>query len=102
MPAQTPGVVGLRDRADPNVVACFGDTPGPLGINDYAQPLMRQSNLLSTRIQPAALGSLPIQSVTQPLAQNQFIMPATVTAGLLPLPNPAARSLNEADYKSAA
>jgi len=29
-------------------------------------------------------------------------MPATVTAGLLPLPNPAARSLNEADYKSAA
>jgi len=35
IPAQTPGVAGLLDRADPNVVTCFGDTPGPLGINDH-------------------------------------------------------------------
>ena len=101
-PAQTPGVVGLLDRADPNVVACFGDTPGPLGINDHAQPFMLQSNLLSAKIQPAALGPLPIQPVTQPLSQKQLLTPATATAGLLPPPNPAARSLNEADYKSAA
>jgi hypothetical protein len=40
-PAQTPGPLGLNDQADPNVFSFLGDTPGPLGINDYADPDLR-------------------------------------------------------------
>jgi hypothetical protein len=36
LPAQTPGTLGVRDRADPNVNAHPGDTPGSTGINDGA------------------------------------------------------------------
>jgi hypothetical protein len=40
-PAETPGPLGLNDQADPNVFSFLGDTPGPLGINDYADPDLR-------------------------------------------------------------
>jgi hypothetical protein len=36
LPPQTSGPLGLRDRADPNVNARPGDTPGSLGVNDGA------------------------------------------------------------------
>jgi hypothetical protein len=34
--ARTPGPLGVNDAADPNVRAALGDTPGPLGVNDAA------------------------------------------------------------------
>jgi hypothetical protein len=36
LPAQTPGTLGVRDRADPNANAQPGNTPGSTGINDGA------------------------------------------------------------------
>ena len=36
VPARTPGPLGVRDAADPNVGAHPGDTPGSLGVNDGA------------------------------------------------------------------
>jgi hypothetical protein len=36
VPARTPGPLGVNDAADPNVRAAPGDTPGALGINDAA------------------------------------------------------------------
>ena len=36
VPARTPGPLGMNDTADPNVHAAPGDTPGALGINDAA------------------------------------------------------------------
>jgi GH24 family phage-related lysozyme (muramidase) len=35
-PARTPGPLGKNDYGDPLLEACFGDTPGPLGKNDLA------------------------------------------------------------------
>jgi hypothetical protein len=35
--ASTPGSLGRLDHGDPGARSCFGDTPGPLGLNDYAQ-----------------------------------------------------------------
>ncbi len=37
-PPRTPGPLGINDRADPNILSFLGDTPGPLGVNDYAYP----------------------------------------------------------------
>jgi hypothetical protein len=34
--ARTPGPLGLNDQADPNRTTMLGDTPGPLGVNDLA------------------------------------------------------------------
>jgi hypothetical protein len=42
LPASTPGPLGVRDRADPNVNAHPGDTPGPLGKNDGAAELAKR------------------------------------------------------------
>jgi hypothetical protein len=36
VPARTPGPLGINDAADPNARAAPGDTPGALGINDAA------------------------------------------------------------------
>src|SRR5262249_52042648 len=36
VPARTPGPLGVNDAADPNARATPGDTPGALGINDAA------------------------------------------------------------------
>ena len=36
LPPRTPGTLGLRDAADPNVMAHLGDTPGTLRVNDGA------------------------------------------------------------------
>ncbi len=36
VPARTPGPLGVNDAADPNARAAPGDTPGALGINDAA------------------------------------------------------------------
>jgi hypothetical protein len=36
--ARTPGPLGVNDYADPNVRAYIGDTPGPVGLNDAADP----------------------------------------------------------------
>lgn len=38
LPPKTPGPLGINDRADPNVPSCGGDTPGSLGVNDFADP----------------------------------------------------------------
>jgi len=38
MPPRTPGPLGLNDAADPNVRAFQGDTPGPVGLNDHGSP----------------------------------------------------------------
>ena len=35
-PAESPGCLGLHDRADPNARACYGDSPGSVGFNDLA------------------------------------------------------------------
>jgi|ERR1051326_3644268 hypothetical protein len=99
-PAKTPGVIGLLDSADPNVIACFGDTPGPLGINDHAQPLRRTSNLLSQPIQ--SLSPWSVLASAPRLSQNQLFSAATLPAPLLPAPNPRAPSLSAADYERAA
>ena len=39
VPARTPGSLGIKDAADPNVDSDIGDTPGPIGFNDAAQAL---------------------------------------------------------------
>jgi putative chitinase len=36
VPARTCGPLGYNDQADPDVTSLLGDTPGSLGINDYA------------------------------------------------------------------
>lgn len=40
LPARTPGPLGINDHADPNVTAFVGDTPGPLGIRDCGDPTL--------------------------------------------------------------
>jgi hypothetical protein len=35
-PDRTPGSLGVRDAADPDILAQAGDTPGTLGRNDGA------------------------------------------------------------------
>jgi LAS superfamily LD-carboxypeptidase LdcB len=39
--ARTPGSLGRLDAADPDVLACAGDTPGSLGLRDQAEPMSR-------------------------------------------------------------
>jgi uncharacterized membrane protein YgcG len=38
VPARTCGPLGINDQGDPRVWSLMGDTPGALGINDYAAP----------------------------------------------------------------
>ena len=38
--ARTPGPLGLNDQADPNHCTLLGDSPGVLGIQDYADPTL--------------------------------------------------------------
>lgn len=35
-PSESPGCLGIYDRADPNAQACYGDSPGSVGLNDMA------------------------------------------------------------------
>lgn len=61
-PARTPGPLGLRDQADPNVIALLGDTPGPLGVGDYGQPILWQSGDIGKLIQGSRLMKSPALS----------------------------------------
>lgn len=38
LPSRTPGPLGMNDQADPNIRTRLGITPGPLGRNDDADP----------------------------------------------------------------
>lgn len=38
VPARTPGPLGMNDAADPTVTSQLGDTPGPLGSGDLGDP----------------------------------------------------------------
>lgn len=42
--ARSPGTLGRLDAADPSGIARLGDTPGTLGVNDYAASLMDPSS----------------------------------------------------------
>jgi N-acetylmuramidase len=72
---RTPGPLGVNDAADPRVNACWGDTPGSLGANDGADP-------------DAGL----------PFWQN----PGFALTCWLPAPNPNAPRLTDADFTRAA
>ena len=37
---RTPGPLGLNDHADPTQCSVFGDSPGILGVSDYADPTL--------------------------------------------------------------
>lgn len=45
--ARTPGVLGLWDQGDPSVTTLMGDSPGPLGLNDWATPGFPRADWLS-------------------------------------------------------
>ncbi len=47
VPAKTPGPVGIRDQADPNINSNLGDTPGVLGRKDAAGQLADVRYLLA-------------------------------------------------------
>jgi len=38
VPPRTPGPLGINDQADPNITSLLGDTPGSLGVCDWADP----------------------------------------------------------------
>lgn len=38
--SRTPGPLGLNDQADPTICSLLGDTPGPLGLGDHADPTL--------------------------------------------------------------
>jgi hypothetical protein len=41
VPARTPGPLGVNDYADPNALAQLGDIPGSVGVNDRVDPTLR-------------------------------------------------------------
>lgn len=58
-PAMTPGPLGLNDQADPNVCTLAGDTPGPLGINDHAAPPVCHSDPMYVREKSVCYAPVP-------------------------------------------
>ncbi len=42
VPPRTPGPLGIRDQADPNVTSLLGDTPSSVGLLDWADPNLSQ------------------------------------------------------------
>jgi hypothetical protein len=42
-PSRTPGSLGRFDQGDPSSWSLIGDTPGSLGVNDHAAPLLCQA-----------------------------------------------------------
>ncbi len=41
VPARSPGILGLNDAGNPDLLSLLGNTPGPLGWNDFADPTLR-------------------------------------------------------------
>jgi GH24 family phage-related lysozyme (muramidase) len=50
VPARTCGPLGYLDQGDPTVTTLLGDTPGPLGHNDWATPAIADYNQLPIRL----------------------------------------------------
>ncbi len=50
IPARTCGSLGVLDQADPNVTSLLGDTPGPLGCDDYASVDLPRGTILDDPI----------------------------------------------------
>jgi hypothetical protein len=42
VPPRTPGPLGINDHADPNVTSLLGDTPSSVGLRDWADPTLSQ------------------------------------------------------------
>lgn len=101
LPARTPGFLGYLDQSDPNVAACFGNTPGPLGINDYGQLTIFQSSAVGSILQPASSGMILVPHST-PESVSKPTSAATSPEALLPTPDPAAPLLSEEDFRKAA
>jgi len=40
VPPRTPGPLGINDQADPNITSLLGDTPGSVGVCDWADPTL--------------------------------------------------------------
>lgn len=38
-PARTPGPLGINDQADPNAASFLGNTPGPVGVKDHGESM---------------------------------------------------------------
>lgn len=88
LPARTPGPLGINDPADPNIRSRLGDTPGPLGINDHADPTLESSLyyiLKITKCGPYASYMIPWpKSITPPLITDNDIQTAANTFGIDP------------------
>ena len=57
LPSRTPGPLGMNDAADPNVLAHRGATPGPLGMNDAAEKLANGTGAdRTTKTVPMGMG----------------------------------------------
>ncbi|QWV92094.1 N-acetylmuramidase family protein [Geomonas oryzisoli] len=54
LPSRTPGPLGINDQADPNLRTRLGITPGPLGMNDDADPnTIKSLHYLPRKARPA-------------------------------------------------
>ena len=71
LPAQTPGTLGVRDRADPNANAQPGNTPGSTGINDAAAHGATGRSALPVRMLSSAI--LAAASDAGPLKTGLFV-----------------------------
>jgi hypothetical protein len=97
VPSRTPGPLGINDQADPNKTSLLGDTPGPVGWRDGADPVLTlytpadlYSNLVcrAPDSRPLAAGS-DLQSVA-PAA------PVAAAAAAAPAADPGSVTLKDA------
>ena len=81
LPSRTPGPLGMNDAADPNVLAHRGATPGPLGMNDAAEKLANGTGAdRTTKTVPMGMGHNAFLSGSPP---RLHLPKGTTPAGLI-------------------
>ncbi|MBE0545298.1 MAG: hypothetical protein IH623_28500 [Verrucomicrobia bacterium] len=71
-PAQTPGTLGLHDRADPDGLSFPGDSPGTVGFNDSTTALAGGVSLSSAASTPRQMTPLDFEAMYHELAASYF------------------------------
>lgn len=98
IPARTPGPLGMFDQGDPGFTTLLGDTPGPLGFNDWASIdlpwLGSRARHLSGAVCRLADGTAVSLGSSIPSSVSQTSQATLITVSLLKV----AESSNSEEY----
>ena len=87
-PDRTPGPLGVNDQADPSVYSRLGSTPGPTGINDYGEHVCRapHTNVTQRTRRPFQSPSTDLMLSDKPVSGAVAVGTGAVSVVRIPVP----------------